>query len=204
MFERGFATVPCVIEASEAESALSELAAAGLCRSRAGARHILDQPCVQKLANDPRILGLSRRILGENSIPFRATLFDKSPNSNWLVVWHQDTALPLQEKRETPGWGPWSIKDGVTYAHAPFKALEQILALRIHLDDSIETNGPLRVIPGTHVHGVLTDEELQKLDSEIDPVTCAVGKGGVIAMRPLIVHASNEITISSAASSASH
>src|SRR5262249_31174541 len=102
------------------------------------------------------------------------------------------TALPLQEKRETPGWGPWSIKDGVTYAHAPFKALEQILALRIHLDDSIETNGPLRVIPGTHVHGVLTDEELQKLDSKIDPVTCAVGKGGVIAMRPLIVHASSK------------
>src|SRR5262249_52043411 len=158
--------------------------------SRAGARHILGQPCVQRLAGDPRVLNLARQILGENALPFRATLFDKSPSSNWLVVWHQDTALPLHERRETSGWGPWSVKDGVTYAHAPAKALEQVLALRIHLDDSTEVNGPLRVIPGTHVRDVLTDEELQKLDSEIEPVTCTVDKGGVIAMRPLIVHAS--------------
>jgi hypothetical protein len=45
----------------------------------------------------------------------RATLFDKSPTANWLVVWHQDTALPVQERREAPGWGPWSVKDGVIY-----------------------------------------------------------------------------------------
>ena len=83
-------------------------------------------------------------------------------------------------------------QDGLTYAHAPASALEQVLALRIHLDDSTEANGPLRVIPGTHLRGVLTDEELQKLDSEIEPVTCMVDKGGVIAMRPLIVHASSK------------
>ena len=28
--------------------------------------------------------------------PFRATLFDKSASANWLVVWHQDTALPMR------------------------------------------------------------------------------------------------------------
>lgn len=190
--EHGFAIAPCVIEASEAAAALSELDAANLNRSRAGARHILGQPCVQRLANDLRVLYLAKKVLGENAFPFRATLFDKSPNSNWLVVWHQDTALPLHEKRETPGWGPWSVKDGVTYAHAPANALEQVLALRIHLDVSAESNGPLRVIPGTHLRGVLADEELQKLDSEIEPVTCTVDKGGVIAMRPLIVHASSK------------
>jgi len=190
--QRGFAIAPSLIEEGEAESALSDLEAANLNRSRAGARHILSQPRVQRLANDPRVLNLARAVLGEKALPFRATLFDKSPNSNWLVVWHQDTALPLQEKREAPGWGPWSVKDGITYAHAPAKALEQVLALRIHLDDSTDSNGPLRVIPGTHVRGVLTDEELQKLDSEIEPVPCTVDKGGVVAMRPLIVHASSK------------
>jgi ectoine hydroxylase-related dioxygenase (phytanoyl-CoA dioxygenase family) len=64
--------------------------------------------------------------------------------------------------------------------------------MRIHLNDSTESNGPLRVIPGTHTRGVLTDAELRGLDSQIDPVACTVEKGGVVAMRPLIVHASSK------------
>ena len=78
-------------------------------------------------------MGIARETLGGEAFPFRATLFDKSPIANWLVVWHQDTALPLQERREAPGWGPWSVKDGVIYAHAPESALSQVLALRLHL-----------------------------------------------------------------------
>ena len=192
MSERGFAIVPDVIASNEAEEALHELSATQLNRSRAGARHILRQPCVERLANDPRVLNLAREILGDYAKPFRATLFDKSANSNWLVVWHQDTALPLREKREVACWGPWSVKDGIVYAHAPATALEQVLALRIHLDDSTESNGPLRVLPGTHTRGVLTDAELQGLDSEIDSVSCTMKKGGVVAMRPLIAHASSK------------
>jgi ectoine hydroxylase-related dioxygenase (phytanoyl-CoA dioxygenase family) len=108
------------------------------------------------------------------------------------VMWHQDTALPLQERRETRGWGPWSIKDGVNYAHAPASALRQVLALRVHLDDSTAKNGPLRVLPGTHTLGVLTDKALHELSTEIAPVECLVSEGGVLAMRPLIVHASSK------------
>jgi ectoine hydroxylase-related dioxygenase (phytanoyl-CoA dioxygenase family) len=190
--ERGFAIVPFVITTNESESILSELNHAQLNRSRAGARHILRHPAIERLANDPRLLQLAREVLGDNAIPFRATLFDKSPASNWLVVWHQDTALPLQEKRETPGWGPWSVKEGVTYAHAPSQALEQILAIRVHLDDSTESNGPLRVLASTHTSGVLTDDELQRLGQDMDATECTVNKGGIIAMRPLIVHASSK------------
>jgi len=188
----GFAILPNIIGPSEAEAVLVELDAGALHRSRAGARHILRQPVVERVATDERILNLAREVLGRNAVPFRATLFDKSPNSNWLVVWHQDTALPLREKRETPGWRPWSIKDGVTYAHAPASALEQVLALRVHLDDSTDSNGPLRVLPGTHTRGVLSDEELQAVDSQIAAVACTAAKGGVVAMRPLIAHASSK------------
>jgi Phytanoyl-CoA dioxygenase (PhyH) len=56
----------------------------------------------------------------------------------------------LKERQEAPGWGPWSIKEGVQYAHAPAKALQRVLALRVHLDDSTSKNGPLRILPGTH------------------------------------------------------
>lgn len=192
VIERGFAIAAGVLAEHEVDEILSKLSASELNRSRAGARHILKQPCVTQLAEDARVLTLAKTVLGKNAIPFRATLFDKSPGSNWLVVWHQDTALPLCEKRETRGWGPWSVKDGIIYAHAPATALEQVLALRIHLDDSTETNGPLRVVPSTHDRGVLTDRELEELESRIPPVTCTVNKGGVIAMRPLTAHASSK------------
>ena len=149
-------------------------------------------PAVAAAAQNARLMEIARETLGGEAFPFRATLFDKSPTGNWLVVWHQDTALPLQEKREAPGWGPWSVKDGVIYAHAPESALGRVLALRIHLDDSTMENGPLRVLPRTHTLGVLTDEALHDLSMQIAAVDCVVPRGGVLAMRPLIVHASSK------------
>ena len=151
-----------VFSGAEIDAIVNELSQSKVKRSRAGARHILSLPVVRKLAEDLRLIEIARGLLGPNAIPFRATLFDKSPSSNWLVVWHQDTALPLAEKIETPGWGPWSLKENVIYAHAPTEALEQVLALRIHLDDSTAENGPLRVIPDSHCDGVLTDGEVQE------------------------------------------
>ena len=155
-------------------------------------RHAMRNVHVAALTRDARLIELAQEVLGAAAVPFRATLFDKSPVSNWLVVWHQDTALPLQERREVPSWGPWSIKDGVNYAHAPASALERILALRVHLDDSAAENGPLRVLPGTHTLGVLSDEALHELSTQIAAVDCLVPRGGVLAMRPLVVHASSK------------
>lgn len=152
----------------------------------------MKDPAVANVARDSRLVQFVREILGDDALPFRATLFDKSPQANWLVVWHQDTALPLLERRETEGWGPWSIKDGIHYAHAPADALEKILALRLHLDDSRADNGPLRVLPSTHTLGVLSDNELHDLSEKINAVDCLARRGGIIAMRPLIVHASSK------------
>jgi ectoine hydroxylase-related dioxygenase (phytanoyl-CoA dioxygenase family) len=80
----------------------------------------------------------------------------------------------------------------VIYSHAPAGALEQVLALRLHLDDSVAENGPLRVLPGTHTLGVLSDEALHDLSTQIAAVDCPVPRGGILAMRPLVVHASSK------------
>lgn len=149
-------------------------------------------PIVANVANDPRMLTIAQRFLGASAIPFRATLFDKSPSSNWLVVWHQDTALPLIERRDIDGWGPWSVKAGVTYAHAPASALARVVALRLHLDDSDAGNGPLRVLPGTHAQGLLSESDVTRMTRDIEAVSCLAPAGGVVAMRPLIVHASSK------------
>ncbi len=144
------------------------------------------------LARDSRLLSIAKDVLGPAAIPFRWTLFDKSLTANWLVVWHQDTALPLHQRVESSGWGPWSIKDGVNYSHAPSAALEQVLALRLHLDDSAEDNGSLRVLTCTQTLGVLTDEQIHDLSLGSKCVDCLVEAGGVLAMRPLVLHASSK------------
>ena len=170
-----------------------DLADAPLQRTRAGARHILGCPAVARLAQDSRLIDLASEWLDAAAIPFKATLIDKGPDANWLVAWHQDTALPMSEYRESAGWGPWSEKSGVTYAHAPAKALERVVALRIHIDDSTADNGPLRVLPGTHSLGVLSDVQIRELALQVRPVSCTIAAGGVIVMRPLIIHASSKL-----------
>jgi ectoine hydroxylase-related dioxygenase (phytanoyl-CoA dioxygenase family) len=189
----GFHISPDVFSADEMAELARILSHAPLPHTKAGIRHALRHPAVAGIARDPRLLCLAKEVLGNHVIPFRVTLFDKSLDSNWLVVWHQDTALPIRERRELPGWGPWSVKDDINYAHAPASALEQVLAIRVHLDDSARDNGPLRVLPGTHSQGVLTDDQIHQLASEIEPVECLVARGGLVLMSPLIVHASSKL-----------
>lgn len=188
----GFAILPKVLENEEIERLLERISAADPHRSRAGVRHALGLRPVAELAQQASVIERARAVLGPAAFPYRATLFDKSPKSNWLVVWHQDTALPLREYRETAGWGPWSIKEGIPYAHAPTAALAQILALRIHLDHSRTLNGPLRVLPGTHTLGVLDDDRIHELAAKMPYVECLVPAGGILAMRPLLVHSSSK------------
>lgn len=192
--DSGFAIIPGVFNSRETETISRELERETLQRSRAGARHLLSVPAIAALARDSRLIAIAGDVLGSEPLPFGATLFDKSADANWLVVWHQDTVLPLVERRDAPGWGPWSEKAGVIYAHAPATALSKVVALRVHLDDSTPENGPLRVLPATHALGVLSDAQIHEAARCIDPVICTVMRGGVIVMRPLIVHASSKVT----------
>jgi ectoine hydroxylase-related dioxygenase (phytanoyl-CoA dioxygenase family) len=188
----GYGLVASAFGSSELSAVLKELSKQGLKRNRAGRRHVLSLSAVAALAQHASLTEIASSVLGAQALPFRATFFDKSTDSNWLVAWHQDTALPLTEKRDVSGWGPWSTKDGVAYAHAPAEALEQVLALRVHLDDSTATNGPLRVIPDTHKIGVLTEAEIQERVADSAGVQCVIAVGGVVALRPLMIHASSK------------
>jgi ectoine hydroxylase-related dioxygenase (phytanoyl-CoA dioxygenase family) len=188
----GYRVIDHVLTALETADLLRSLETSALPRSRAGARHLMAHPDVQALAHDPRLLAIAGDFLGLSAIPYRATLFDKSRDRNWLVTWHQDTALPLQERRDVAGWGPWSVKFGITYAHAPACALCRVVALRLHFDDSGTDNGPLRVIPGTHRLGVLPDAAIAQVVDKSSAVECVVAAAGIVAMRPLILHASSK------------
>jgi GNAT superfamily N-acetyltransferase len=194
MADPGFAIYERVLDTAEIVNAIEGLASSNVTRTKAGARHVLGIPAVRAVAEDERLVRLAEHFIGPGATPFRATVFDKSQTANWLVVWHQDTALPLAGRIERVEWGPWSTKSGVLYAHAPAWALERVVALRLHLDDSLATNGPLRVLPNTHRDGVLEGAEIDCRARELRAVDCLVPVGGVIAMRPLTLHASSKST----------
>jgi ectoine hydroxylase-related dioxygenase (phytanoyl-CoA dioxygenase family) len=124
------------------------------------------------------------------AFPVRATLFDKTAGANWRVPWHQDLTIPVAARAEVPGYGPWSVKAGVLHVQPPARVLEQMLSVRIHLDDCPASNGALRVLAGTHRLGRLTPGQIAEQRRREAPVACDVAAGGVLLMRPLLLHAS--------------
>ena len=188
--ETGVAVVADVLTIAETAGLRDALGAHT--RSRAGTRHLMGAPEIAALAADARLTSLASAVLGTSAVPFRATLFDKSHEANWLVAWHQDRALPVTASRESPGWGPWSRKGGVPYGHAPARVLERVVALRVHIDDSSTGNGPLRVLAGSHRSGILTDAQIAEMKARLPVVEALAPAGGVVILRPLAVHASSK------------
>ncbi|MFK7959351.1 MAG: phytanoyl-CoA dioxygenase family protein [Phycisphaerales bacterium] len=121
-------------------------------------------------------------------IPVRATLFDKSPEANWLVPWHQDLAVALAERNDAAdGFGPWSVKDSIPHARAPITLLERMVAVRLHLDPCPADNGALLVLPGSHRWPPAPTSDKPPVDAA---VTCEADTGDCVLMRPLAWHAS--------------
>jgi len=195
MDDVGFRVVASVFSRHGRNGILQEITESSARRGRAGIRHALRSAPGAKIAGDRALIDLARSVLGTNAFPLRATLLDKSAPANWPLAWHQDTALPLCRRIECPGWRPWSVKAGIACAHAPASALSQAPALRVHLDHSPAGNGPPRVLPGTHTLGVLSEAAIHELTGEISPIVCVCPKGGVVAVRRLIVHASSRSQI---------
>ncbi len=176
----------------DCDALIEALSSAGSHRMRAGTRNLTSNRAVLELARSPKLLGIAQCWAGPGAIPYRATLFEKTGVHNWLVTWHQDTTLPLLTQMDSEEWGPWSKKAGITYARAPSWALANVIALRIHLDPSRADNGPLRLIPSSHVEGVLTEAEVLQVAKASCPVEILGNRGAILAMRPLLVHASSK------------
>ena len=108
--KRGFEILPKLFDRDSMASVSKSLDEMPLRHGRAGARNALRIESVRDLAADSRLINIASSLLGGNAVAFRATLFNKSFATNWLVVWHQDTAMPVRERRDAKGWGPWSVK----------------------------------------------------------------------------------------------
>ena len=155
-------------------------------------RNLLDVvPETAALARSPQVLALVNGVLGAKAFPVGGILFDKTPAANWLVPWHQDVTIRVQQRVQVPGFGPWTVKAGVIHVQPPADILDAMIVVRIHLDPSGEGNGALKVLPGTHAHGRLNADDLDDARRKIRAVACAADAGDVLLMKPLLVHASS-------------
>jgi ectoine hydroxylase-related dioxygenase (phytanoyl-CoA dioxygenase family) len=146
---------------------------------------------VSQFVKSSKISLALKEITGTSLFPIRAIFFDKTPEANWLVPWHQDLAIPVVERIETPNFNGWSVKDGVLHVHPPQEILENMLTLRLHLDDCDTNNGALKVIPGSHRRGKLGTSEIAEWVKSKPAQICEVFKGDAVFMRPLLLHASS-------------
>lgn len=157
-----------------------------------GIRDLLNVvPAVRDLVHSSHIRNVIDSIAGKDAQVIRAIFFDKTPEANWKVAWHQDLTIAVRQKKEVEGFNRWSVKAGVLHTQPPVSILENILTMRIHLDATDELNGALKVIVGSHKYGRLDAERIGKLKDVGEMVICCVPKGGALLMRPLLLHASS-------------
>ncbi len=128
---------------------------------------------------------------GENYFVTKALFFDKPPQSNWYVTWHQDKTINVDQKCEINGYNAWTRKEELWGFCPTPEVLHNTITIRIHLDDATHENGALQVIPGSHKK-LLTDSEIQLITQSALPSTCEVKAGGVHLMKPLLLHASSK------------
>ena len=196
----GYCLVREVIAAARVDAlvaALSEIDGAAVRRrgEMYAIRNVFDtSPAVCALAQSPEIRALAAAVLGEECFAIQAVLLDKIPGANWKVPFHQDLYVPLARRvdaAEAAGYSGWSDKAGVDHAKPPVAVLESVLTLRIHLDDCDESQGPLRVLPGSHRSGELDAGAIRRRVEEARSVACVAPRGSVLLLRPLLLHASS-------------
>jgi ectoine hydroxylase-related dioxygenase (phytanoyl-CoA dioxygenase family) len=142
-------------------------------------------PEIKDLVFNDNIKKVVKEIFGEK-------YFDKPETSNWYVAYHQDLTISVDKKLDLPDFGPWTTKKNQFAVQPPLDILENIYTIRIHLDDTDENNGALKVVPKSHAKGIYRPETID-WTVETEEI-CNVEKGGIMIMKPLTLHGSNRTT----------
>lgn len=147
-----------------------------------GARNLLQLcPAVAKIWTQPVLPQVLMEVLGSRFGLVRVLYFDKPPEQSWALPWHKDFAIAVKNNRlPSEHFSHPTTKLGVPHIDAPEWLLEQMVTARLRLDDMVEENGPLKVMPGSH-----------RGDESGVPVSILGARGDVLLMRPLVSHCSN-------------
>jgi len=191
----GFLVMPDLLPEAQCSKLDTQIEALDV--SGAGTRELLGLGWAQQLARVLVHRAEIESLFSDADIAVQCTYFSKSPSRNWLVALHQDLSIPVRERVAGTPCAGWSQKEGTWFCQPPPELLSRLVAVRVHLDDSTEKNGPLRVVPGSHRLGRISPEAALEHRSRLGEVCCVVPRRGILAMRPLLLHASSKSVIES-------
>ncbi len=192
----GFVVLPSVFTNEEIETILSLIASVDTSRPMfrktndlfAIRQFFKEVPQVANLVFTSKIKKIISDFFGEDYFVVKSIYFDKPAASNWFVSYYQDLTISVDKKIETEGFGPWTVKQNQFSVQPPLSILQNNFTIRIHLDKTDENNGALKVIPRSHLQGIYRPEKVD-WNKETETV-CDVEKGGLMLMKPLLLHSS--------------
>lgn len=158
-------------------------------------RNLLGEvPALQGILSHRKLQDLLQRHFRGNTYHcIKGIYFDKPPQSNWVVNWHQDLTINVCHKPEDvpDGFTHWIQKKRYWSVQPPLAYLQNIITIRIHLDNCHAQNGALKILEGSH-HQITQAKDLDRLKVDFPQTLCEVSKGGVLLMSPLLWHASSK------------
>lgn len=153
---------------------------------------LIELPEITALVFNDTLKKLLNDVFGPKYFAVKSIYFDKPEKSNWYVAYHQDLTISVDQRITLEGFGPWTIKQNQFAVKPPIDILERNFTIRIHLDDTSADNGALKVVPGSHLQGVYRPETIN-WEKERE-VICGVDRGGIMFMKPLLLHSSSRTT----------
>ncbi len=197
--DRGFAIIPSVYSYEEVQKILdytNEAVRNWLGEKPANPVHAIrsvltKSTSLRKSIFTDTLSEILSRIVSE-PVCVKSIYFNKPVGANWGVYWHQDRTINLNHRQEAEGFVNWTTKEEIHSVQPPVSILGSTLTVRIHLDDTNDQNGALRVLPSSHNAGYFKDSEIQGLLESLIPFTCNVPCGGIMLMKPLLVHSSQK------------
>jgi len=194
--ENGFAVINNVYSPDEVTEILNVIEAANkdnvtfrISNDLFAIRQFLKEvPSVTKLVFNDKFISVLKNLFGDKFFVVKSIYFDKPKSSNWYVSYHQDLTISVDKKIEVEGFGFWTTKHNQFSVQPTLEILQNIITIRIHLDDTNENNGALKVISKSHQQGIYRPETIDwTIEKE---VSCNVEKGGIMLMKPLLLHSS--------------
>ena len=200
IFENGFTVINDIFSTEQIQEILAKIESADTTNSTfrksndifAIRQFLKEIPAIQKIVLGYKLRELITELFGQNYFVSKSIYFDKPEQSNWFVAYHQDLTISVDKKLALENFGPWTVKQNQFAVQPPLDFLENNFTIRIHLDNTDENNGALKVIPKSHLKGEYRAEKIN-WETETESI-CRILKGGIMIMRPLLMHSSSRTT----------
>jgi ectoine hydroxylase-related dioxygenase (phytanoyl-CoA dioxygenase family) len=198
--ENGFATIDNIYSTEEVEKILEQINQANSNKETfrksedlfAIRQFLKEVPDIFDTIFNANLKNVLIQLLGDKYFVVKSIYFDKPQTSNWYVSYHQDLTISVDKKLSLDGFDFWTTKQNQFAVQPPLDILQNVLTVRIHLDETDENNGALKVVPKSHSKGIYRPETIDwTVEKEVN---CKVSKGGIMLMKPLLLHSSGRTT----------